>query len=619
MATRTNKKDSQEDDQVYTFSLRQMGLSAGMMIKDNLINLINTMLPKRGPHVNLSSGQCVSILLLRLLSGALPAGLSKISDQAKTVPINLLSLNTKIDGGHTSINRYVLADVLDRIAEYGPTNFVTDFIAKQINAEEVQVVNMDSTSIHFHGNPQDPEIVEISNKDSKKQGAKLSEEPIAMQYGYSRDNHEELPQVNLLGISAKLKGDARPTMIYGAAFSGNENDISKFKKFCEQDLARLKELFPNLNVIVMDSACANAKTLRACKDLNIDVVTRLNDNLVKDDLNKLGKDKSEMKTIVDPSTGKQVQYQFLGTQELKHKDGEAITLQKCAFSSESLRPQKEKTITKRAEKECEKLQKSLKKLITKPCACEEDAFKSFDTITKNIKFCEVSKPKIELVYGFKGKGRPPKDAQKEIVAVKLFVDVSINQDLVKQAVEKELFYVIARTDLNAPLNDEHALDLYKTYHEQSGIEGCWKDIKATGSFIDSIFLESESRIRSLFALITIALFYQRRLMNKVLKVMEEEKISLSSLEQKATYVTSWTTFVEYMKNNGPKIMIFNGQVAITNLKMNNSFVTRIAESIGEEAVSFYKKITYDQRLDEIIGSYECMLAKMEYFHEVRGV
>ena len=37
----------------------------------------------------------------------------------------------------------------------------------------------------------------------------------------------------------------------------------------------------------MDSAGANAKTLRACKDLNIDVITRLNDNLVKDDLNKL--------------------------------------------------------------------------------------------------------------------------------------------------------------------------------------------------------------------------------------------------------------------------------------------------------------------------------------------
>ena len=111
MATRTNKKDSKEDDQVYTFSLRQMGLSAGMMIKDNLISLINTMLPKRGPHVNLSRGQCVAILLLRLLSGALPAGLSKISDWAKTVPINILSLNTKIDGGYTSINRYVLADV----------------------------------------------------------------------------------------------------------------------------------------------------------------------------------------------------------------------------------------------------------------------------------------------------------------------------------------------------------------------------------------------------------------------------------------------------------------------------------------------------------------------------
>ena len=34
MATRTNEKDSQEDDQVYTFSLRHMGLSAGIKFKE---------------------------------------------------------------------------------------------------------------------------------------------------------------------------------------------------------------------------------------------------------------------------------------------------------------------------------------------------------------------------------------------------------------------------------------------------------------------------------------------------------------------------------------------------------------------------------------------------------
>ena len=47
MAIIPNKKDSQEDDQVYNFSLLHMGLTAGMMIKDNLISILSNIMPNK--------------------------------------------------------------------------------------------------------------------------------------------------------------------------------------------------------------------------------------------------------------------------------------------------------------------------------------------------------------------------------------------------------------------------------------------------------------------------------------------------------------------------------------------------------------------------------------------
>ena len=165
-----------------------------------------------------------------------------------------------------------------------------------------------------------------------------------------------------------------------------------------------------------------------------------------------------------------------------------------------------------------------------------------------------------------------------------------------------MFYVVATTDLNLNIDEEGAKSLYITYHEQSGIEGCWKDLKATGTFIDSIFLEKESRIRALFSLITIALFYQRKLMNVVLKVMERDLISLSPKSVKASFRTSWTTFVEYMKADGPELSFVNRNVQFMNLFNKRSFALLIAIEIGDEAVDFYMPDKYKKNIDLILGA-----------------
>lgn len=603
------KQQCEVKHEVCNFKLGHLGYVAGAMKQDNLIDIVDNKIFKVGPHVKLSCGQAVSVMVLRLLSGDLPAGFCKIEQWVKTQPINLLLLDTSVEDNYNAINRYVLCDTLDRIADYGPTRFSTEIIAEVLGDrnQEVRSLHIDSTSIHFHGASQEPDLIEMSNKDASADCC-LCDDSIAINQGYSRDNHPELAQVNFLGAATKLDGDIRPIMICGSAFSGNENDVSKFKKFCSSDLGELTKLYPNIKTIVLDSAGANPKTLKACKDIGLDVITRLNDNLVKSDLTMLSQDSTVMQTMLvpskDPSKGEfvKVKYKFLGTQDLTSKDGETITVLKCAFNAESLRPIKTRTHQKRAEKELKQLQNSIKKLQTSPKACEADAIKAFEEITNKVKYCDVSKPQLEHVYGFKGKGRPSKDAVKEVVKVQVYADVAINEDLLNHYIEKELFYVVATTDLNLNIDEEGAKSLYITYHEQSGIEGCWKDLKATGTFIDSIFLEKESRIRALFSLITIALFYQRKLMNVVLKVMERDLISLSPKSVKASFRTSWTTFVEYMKADGPELSFVNRNVQFMNLFNKRSFALLIAIEIGDEAVDFYMPDKYKKNIDLILGA-----------------
>lgn len=58
--------------------------------------------------------------------------------------------------------------------------------------------------------------------------------------------------------------------------------------------------------------------------------------------------------------------------------------------NELLHNRKEVTITKKTNKELEKVQKALIKLETKPCKCMDDAQKSIDDITAKLKLVSIS-------------------------------------------------------------------------------------------------------------------------------------------------------------------------------------------------------------------------------------
>lgn len=77
-------------------------------------------------------------------------------------------------------------------------------------------------------------------------------------------------------------------------------------------------------------------------------------------------------------------------------DENAVTMKLLLISAESMRAQKTKTLTSRAEKELDKLNTEISKHLKKPFGCEEDALREYERIRKTLKLCELTPPVIEL-------------------------------------------------------------------------------------------------------------------------------------------------------------------------------------------------------------------------------
>ena len=598
-----------------TVKLKHTGLVFGLMDADNLAGKINAMIGKSGTNVQIQSGELAKLAIMRFLSGDMPGGINSIEQFASTLPANLFASSETCEGNpYLHANRYSLSDMLDRIAEYGPTKFSTEILSSLVDKNSITTAHLDSTSYHFHGHPQ-YNLVEIANENSKEPTEivdVLPDNPISLAHGYSRDNRSDLPQVNHLGISARVDGVDTAVMLYQAAFDGNMNDNTRFQKFCaDGELDYLKQAYPNMKTLVADSAAANALTVKACHECGIELVTRLSDSRVKKDFDKVHSGIVPLSTVEVPvpawakagTKPDNISYAWLGTQELKSKDGGSVEVLKIMFVAESMRELKTASIKRRAEKELKDIEAKLAKLVTVPRSCEADAKRDFEEFTKKLKYVTVSEPQYEEIKGYAKAGRPSANAEKVVTGVKVHAKAAINEDVVNSAIERELYYVVATTNLSTELTEENALNLYQVYHGQSDIESQWKELKATGTFFDSIYLHSERRIRALLSIVTIALFYARKLITCVRRALEKHGLSLSLHNEPDCSRPTLKTFLRFAsgEREDSDMLISKGLVWLPD-DIETSILYLVALEIGDEAVKFYTEDFYLKHSEFIYNS-----------------
>lgn len=520
-----------------TYDIGLTGLFAGICDLFNLRSQVSQMLPKAGPHVKVDCGLLFTIMVTMLCTRNI-TGLSSVAGFVARHP-SVFALANPVGFAVEqcviqALNRYVCADLLDRIAAYGSARFVMDLMASMVDSSEVTIARGDSTSYHLDGAmraelPEDG--VELSKKQRKLKEsmaiAALSSDrnPIVLTRGYSRDNHPHNVQVNQFGLCARTSLSDKPLMLYQSAFSGNANDISYFARTMEADLEQLLEKYPYLRYIVFDSAGCTERMIRALVPHGVHLLSRVADKnkQVKQVLKQCEEQQIELTKLKVQYCGeeREIEIALLGERPLTAK-ADSPKLMMMLVKADALRDQKIALVKGRADRERESLEGTLKDMAPaeQPAfACEADARKAFKDLNGLTRLCRLSEPTIEEVRKHKKAGRPAAGDNGEIVGYNVRATVEIDDDAVAKAIEHELYYVLGSTDPNI-----NPRDLFEFYHEQSDIEGCWRDIKLPGAFLDAFHIKSPSRIRALLAVVTIALNIQRIALTQIWSYLREREL-----------------------------------------------------------------------------------------------
>lgn len=173
--------------------------------------------------------------------------------------------------------------------------------------------------------------------------------------------------------------------------------------------------------------------------------------------------------------------------------------------NEKLRPQKEQSVRRRAQKELKKPGMLFGKLETQHASCREDAVKNFEAAAKKCRLCRVDSVSYEEVWKNAKRGRPKKNAAPEervLEGVKVHVTFSIDEDRVNKTVADEIRYVLGTTDTEL---DWSMAELHAAFKGQAKIERMWRVSKDPSILPDAIYLKKPSRICALMWILSLAL------------------------------------------------------------------------------------------------------------------
>lgn len=500
------------------YNLSTAYLAAGAVDYFGIEPIIDAALEKDGSHVKVSNGECVKALICQLLTMPYQS-LSGTAEFYSNHPLQGLLQNR--DATPDALNRAVLARMLDALYDSGPEKLFIA-VARQVMdvlGVKTEILHIDSTSFHYHG------------KTYKEEGC-----DVELNLGYSRDLHPELNQV----ISVMLCEETTHLPVFQKAFSGNVSDHKSFNKVVLESWQLLKQQFSDLKYLVGDSALCTGAIAKTISEQNLLFVTRVPDgNLIARQC--FEKAKTATLEDVDPEVPNGSKGLWCGTGKVGDTEVRLLLI-----NNESLRTTKEKTVRKHAQKEQEELTKKLTKLCTSPCKCMKDAQKQVAELQDKLKLCDITGLSFEEIKGYPKRGKPAKDAEKVVIAVKVHAEAVVNEDKIKAQIESSIRYVIATNDLQRKWTMKELLAVYK---KQSVVERGWRFMKCHKLMVDSLYLRKPSRITALTWIMTMALLVFTASEFLVRQKMQEHKLMIPALthsmgEERPTMMR----FLQYVSN-----------------------------------------------------------------------
>lgn len=157
--------------------------------------------------------------------------------------------------------------------------------------------------------------------------------------------------------------------IFENCVNGHVSDKTSFRNVITDYWDSIKAQFKNLRYLTGDSALCTSPIAKAAKEHGIKMVTRIPDkNDEATACRKMLKAHPEELVSVDENNPEGTKAMWCGEGKLGDE-----TVKKLLVQNELLYSTKKRIITKRAEKELDKVNSQLKKLWTQPCKCKADA------------------------------------------------------------------------------------------------------------------------------------------------------------------------------------------------------------------------------------------------------
>lgn len=161
-----------------------------------------------------------------------------------------------------------------------------------------------------------------------------------------------------------------------------------------------------------------------------------------------------------------------------------------------------KSIVRQVERARVAVKKDLFHLQAQRFACQTDAQRAIDKLTKKMKYHQIAEQQLVEYKVYEGKGRPKKDAPVKCIEWQITADVIENETAIKQVIEQKSCFVLA-TNIDKEVLPPEAL--LKHYKAQSEVEKGFRFLKDPLFFVSSLFIKKPSRIDALLMVMTLSL------------------------------------------------------------------------------------------------------------------
>lgn len=191
-------------------------------------------------------------------------------------------------------------------------------------------------------------------------------------------------------------------------------------------------------------------------------------------------------------------YQYV-INEVEHM---AIKQRWMVIYSNAANHRAKKSIVRQVERARVAVKKDLFHLQAQRFACQTDAQRAMNKLTKNIKYHQIAEQKFVEHKVYEGKGRPKKDASVKCIEWQITAELIENEAAIKQVVEQKSCFVLATNIDKEVLSAE---ELLKHYKAQSEVEKGFRFLKDPLFFVSSLFIKKPSRIDALLMVMTLSL------------------------------------------------------------------------------------------------------------------